>query len=150
VEGWAYGSYRAASEHGTTGSLTTTMINGSPALSTHFDNSTGKYVAEFGINLCPNASIINASTYTFSYDAYFQTTSGNRFTDSNTDNQTFFSNGSSVILSCQPYLVPTSDQWNHGECSAMPSAETNITIIFVINTPWAGNIFVDNVKFTPK
>jgi hypothetical protein len=153
VEGWRFGDYYSASDHHWVGALGTTITNGSPALSAKFDSTAaGSGTAEFEVDLCPNTAIINLSTYTLSFDFYFQTTTGTRFSqDAMDSNDLFLASNNSVFTGCQPFTEPGSDQWIHATCSSLPSSATNLTIIFRLNEAgWGGNVFLDNVKFTPK
>ena len=146
VENWRYGSYDL--DHGTTGALHTATINGSPALTASFTNTTGSSLtAEFSVDLCPNAAIVNPSTYALSYDVYFLTTSGGRFGSG--DAQAFMTDGSGVLLSCQPFISPASDEWSSEKCTNLPSAMKNLTLVFRL-PDWTGDVYVDNVRFTPK
>lgn len=149
LENWRYGSYYSAAQHGTVGSLHTVTINGSPALSTSFSNNTGNFeAAEFSVDLCSNAALLNLSTYTLSYDIYLQTTSGSKFGfDNGVD--TFLADGSSLMSSCQPFLSPASDQWLTGTCTLLPTTAKNLTIVIRFGN-WVGDIYLDNVRFTPK
>jgi hypothetical protein len=104
--------------------------------------------AEFSVDLCPNAAILNLTNYTISYDIYFQTTNGSKFSSGgNVD--VFLADGSTVLLSCQPFLSPASDQWITGTCTNLPSAMKNLTIV-ARPASWTGDIYVDNVRFSPK
>jgi hypothetical protein len=150
VEGWKFGDYSGTAEHAWVGSIGTATTNGSPALTAKFDgvNQAGT-VAEFEVDLCPNGSILNLSNYVLSYDFYFLTTGGTRFSPGG-DAQSFLANNRTVITGCQPFADPGSDEWIHGECANLPSSLTNLTIVFRLSVQWAGSIFIDNVKFTPK
>jgi hypothetical protein len=149
VEGWHYGSYYDPSQQAAVGALHTATINGSAALTTSYKNTTGNLMsAEFSVDLCPNTAILNLSNYTLSYDMYFLTTSGLKFGFEN-GVDTFLADGSGVLLSCQPFLSPASEQWLTGTCSNLPSAMKNLTIIARAGN-WTGDIYLDNVRFTPK
>jgi hypothetical protein len=134
------------------GSLTTGTTNGSPALKAQFNGtSQGDGTAEFEVDLCPNGAILNLSSYKLSYDFYFLTSSGTRFSPDPSDGtDSVLVNGNSVITGCQPFVEPGSDEWLTGTCSNLPSSVTNLTIVFRLQVGWAGTIFLDNVKFTPK
>jgi hypothetical protein len=108
-------------------------------------------VAQFEVDLCPNAAILNLTNYRLSYDYYFQTTGGTRFSPDPTDiTDGFLANNNGVITGCAPSTEPGTDEWLQGECANLPASMTNLTIIFRIQVPWAGVVFLDNVKFTPK
>jgi hypothetical protein len=152
VEGWRFGDYYTAADHRWVGTLGTTVTNGSPALSAAFNGvSQGGGMAEFEVDLCPNAAIVNLSSFMVEYDVYFQTTGGTPFSQNVSDaTDSFLVNNRTVLTGCQPFLDPGSDAWLHGQCSNLPSSVTNLTIVFRLSTGWAGNIFLDNVRLTPK
>ena len=151
VEGWRFGDYVDASQHHWVGSLGTTTTNGSPALSATFDGSTDGGVAEFEVDLCPNTSILNLSSYVLTYDFYLLTTGGTRISQDPDDGiDTYLVNNRSVLTGCQPFIEPASETWLTGSCSNLQSSMTNITLVFRFGRQWKGNIFIDNVKFTPK
>ena len=155
VEGWKVGSYYAKEQHGTTTGLSTLVVNGSPVLTAKFDNRTSvtRGVAEFSVDLCPGATLVDVSKYVFKYDVFFKTTAGRGFTglDGNdgTGPDTFLANGGAVILGCQPFLYPASDTWEEGSCWVGASA-TNMNIVIRFSSlQWAGDIYIDNVRFEP-
>jgi len=153
VENWRYGDYRDPSDHHWVGSLGTTVTNGSPALSAQYDGLAAGYGAiEFEVDLCPNSAILNLTSYNVSFDFYFLSSPGvTPFSQDPEDgNYMFFVNGSTVLLACQPFTEPGSDQWIHASCGALSSSMTNFTVIFQLGQPWAGKVFIDNVAFTPK
>jgi hypothetical protein len=132
--------------------------NGSPVLTAHFEyDGTGtRGVAEFSVDLCPNGSSTDSSGYDFSYKVYFRTTTGSRFAASNGSDgtpvvvDTFLANGGTVITACQPFLYPGSDTWETGRCSGgMPANAANLTIVFRFHRAWIGDIYLDDVRFTP-
>jgi len=149
LEGWRYGSYYPAEQQGMVGPLHTATTNGTPALATSYKNTTGNLEsAEFSVDLCPNTALLNLANYKLSYDVYFLTTSGSKFATNN-GVDTLLADGSGVILSCQPFLSPASDQWNTGTCTNLPSAMKNLTIVLRPGI-WTGDIYIDNVRFTLK
>lgn len=152
VEGWRFGDYYTDSDHRWVGSLGTTVTNGSAALSAQFNGaSQGGGIAEFEVDLCPNGAILNLANFALSYDVYFLTTGGTRFSQDPSDaTDSFLASNRTVLTGCQPFLDPGSDAWLNGQCSNLPSSATNLTIIFRLSTGWAGTIFLDNVRFTPN
>jgi len=153
VETWRYGNYYDSSEHRWVSPAPgTTNTNGSPALSAKYDGmAEGGGTVEFEADLCPNGAILNLSTYQVDFDYYFLTTGGPGFgQDPDDGSDMFLANGSSVLLGCQPYTEPGSDQWIHVTCATLPSAMTNLTIVWRLATAWAGTVFLDNVTLKPK
>jgi hypothetical protein len=150
VEGWKIGNYYDAAEHGMTTGLSTVVTNGSPALTAKYDNrSGGGWAAEFSVDLCPNVANLNLSNYNFKFDVYLKTNAGSRFSAGTGAADTFVADGRSVILSCMP-LNPASDVWLAASCASLPTSVTNMTVIFRFFQDWAGDIYVDNVRFEPK
>jgi hypothetical protein len=151
LEEWTYGDYRS-SDHHWVGELTTAVTNGSAALTAKYDGTAAGYgIAEFEVDLCPNGSILNLTDYVLSYDYYFRTTGGSRFSQDPEDgNDSFLVNDSTVLTGCQPFDDIGSDEWIHGDCANLPASVTNLTIVFRLDVGWAGSIYLDNVKLTPK
>lgn len=151
LENWRYGDYRS-SDHHWVGDLTTAVTNGSAALTARYDGTAAGYGAmEFEVDLCPNGSILNLTNYVLSYDYYFRTTGGTRFSlDPSDENDSFLVNDSSVLTGCQPFGDVGSDEWIHAECSNLPASVTNLTIIFRLGVGWAGSVYLDNVRLTPQ
>jgi hypothetical protein len=152
LEGWRFGDFGSPSDHHWVGSLGTMVTNGSPALHARYDGvQAGAGYIEFEVDLCPNGAIVNLSNYVLTYDFYFLTTGGSRFSQSTTDsNDSFLASNSSVFLACQPFVEPGSDAWIRGTCSNLPASVTNLTIVFRLTQGWAGSVFLDNVRFTPE
>ncbi len=152
VEGWKFGNSQSTSNHRWVGTLGTATTNGSPALRAQFDGvAQGGGVAEFEVDLCSNGAILNLSSYALSYDYYFLTSGGSRFSPDPSDGtDSILINNNTVLTGCQPFADPGSDEWLTGQCSNFPSSVTNLTIVFRLGTGWAGTVFLDNVKFTPK
>lgn len=124
--------------------------NGSPALFARYDNAQGGGgTVEFEVDLCPNGAILNLQNYVLTYDYYFLTTGGTRFSPGGGSDSILISN-LSVITGCQPFSAPGSDEWIRGTCSNLPASVTNLTIVFRLANGWAGSVFLDNVRFTPK
>jgi hypothetical protein len=152
VENWRFGDRESASQHHWVGTLGTTFTNGSPALSAEYNGAGATGVIEFEVDLCPNGALLNLSNYILTYDYYFQTTGGSRFSPDTSDaNTSYLANGNSVITACQPGSDPASDVWIEDRCANLPAQMTNLTIVFRLGeTAWAGKVYIDNVKFTPK
>ena len=152
LEGWRFGTYYDNTDKHYVGSLGTTTTNGSPALSVKYDGTAAGYgTLEFQADLCPNTAILNLTNYNLSFDFYFLTTGGTHFSQDDTDGtDMFLSNGGLVLLGCQPFTEPGSDMWIHATCGNLTASMTNLTIIFRLGLGWAGKVFLDNVKFTPK
>jgi hypothetical protein len=151
VENWRFGDWETDNHHWV-GSLGTTITNGSPALSAQYDGAGSGGVVEFQVDLCPNGALLNLSNYILTYDYYFQTTGGSRFSRDPSDrNTSYLANGNSVITACQPGTDPGSDEWITDTCASLPAQMTNLAIVFRLgDTAWAGKVYIDNVKFTPK
>lgn len=150
VEGWKIGDYRTA-DHRWDGPLGTAVTNGSAALTAKYDGTAeGDGVAAFAVDLCPNEAILNLSNYVLSYDFYFRTTGGSRFSQGADGNDSLLADDGLVITGCQPFADIGSDEWIHGECGNLPTSVSNLTIVFRLGVGWAGSIYIDNVKLTPK
>jgi hypothetical protein len=157
TEGWKVGSYYPSpDDNGLITGLSTMLNNGSQVLTAKFDNRSGAgRAAQFSVDLCPGAAIVNLSNYVFKYDLFLRTTGGSKFMgfDSNggVGPDTFLANGGSVLTACQPFLYPASDTWEEEECGSLPATATNMTIIIRFsNVAWAGDIYIDNVRFEPR
>jgi hypothetical protein len=151
VEGWRFGDWGQPSDHHWVGSLGTMVTNGSPALYARFDGtqSQGGYV-EFEVDLCPNGAILNLSDRVLTFDFYFLTSGGSRFSPDPMDaTDSVLVSDRSVLTGCQPFVEPGSDEWLRGTCANLPASMTNLTIVFRIRTGWAGSVFLDNVRFAP-
>jgi hypothetical protein len=146
VEGWKVGSYYPADQHGMTTGVSTVVSNGSPVLTAKYDHAKGR-AAEFSVDLCPDAGILDLSNYVFKYDLYLRTTAGSRFSRDEMVADTFLANGGKVLTACQPFLAPASDTWEAASCGSLPSLITNMTIIVRFSQAWAGDIYIDNPRF---
>ena len=153
VEGWRYAN-NWPDNHQWVGTLGTTFFSGSPALSAKFDSlAAGEGIAEFTTDLCPNSNLLNLTGYNLGFDFYFQTAGGaTPFSQDDEDhNDLYIANGSGAITACMPMTQPGSDQLLHATCGNLPATMTNLTIVFRLQERgWAGNVYIDNIKFTPK
>ncbi|HEY8944608.1 MAG TPA: hypothetical protein VIM73_10120 [Polyangiaceae bacterium] len=152
TEGWKRGSYYGPTQNRLTTPFSTVINNGSPALTAHFeyDGMATRGVAEFSVDLCPNGSSTDLSGFDFSYKVYFRTTTSLRFAASEYVVDTFLADGGTVITACQPFLYPSSDTWETGSCPSMPANTRNLTIVVRFNRAWTGDIYLDDVRFTPR
>jgi hypothetical protein len=152
VENWRFGDWDTAGNHHWVGSLGTMTTNGSPALFARYDNAQGgSGTVEFEVDLCPNGAILNLQNYVLTYDYYFLTTGGTRFSPNGQDStDSILISNQSVLTGCQPFSEPGSDEWIRGTCANLPASVTNLTIVFRLANGWAGSVFLDNVRFTPK
>lgn len=149
VEGWKVGSYYPADQHGMITGLSTVVSNGSPVLTAKYDHAKGR-AAEFSVDLCPNAGLLDLSNYVFRYDLYLRTTAGSRFSRDEMAADTFLANKGTVLTACQPFLVPASDTWEAASRGSLPTSITNMTIIVRFSQAWAGDIYIDNPRFELK
>jgi hypothetical protein len=126
--------------------------NGSPALYARYDGvQAGNGTVEFEVDLCPNGAIVNLQNHRLEYKYYFQTTGGSRFSRVSTDStDSVLVSNQSVLTGCQPFSDPGSDEWITGTCSNLPASVTNLTIVFRLSTGWAGNVYLDDVRFVPE
>ena len=148
-EGWKRGTYYPLEEQGTTGDPGTLLNNGTWVLVHKFDNRNDldRHAAEFTVDLCPGAALVDMSNYKFSYDLYLKTTTSNPFTAADGVADTFLVSGSTVALSCQPFLVPGSDKWEPGVCGLLPASMKSIGIVVRFTEAWAGDIYIRNPRF---
>jgi hypothetical protein len=148
VEGWKKGTYYTAASQGMTTDLSTVVNNGSRVLMVKFNNpaDSGKWAAEFSVNLCPDAGMIDMSNYVFKYELYLRTTSGHGFA-AGEGADTFLASSNAVILACQgSFLQPASDKWEPGSCANLPASMKDITLIVRLPT-WTGDVYLENPRF---
>jgi hypothetical protein len=122
----------------------TLLNNGTWVLMHKFDNrnDANRWAAEFTVDLCPSGAFVDMSNYRFTYDLYLKTTAGNPFSPEDAVADTFLVSGTTVALSCQPFLVPGSDEWKPGTCEFLPASMKSIGIVVRFNRAWAGDIYI--------
>jgi hypothetical protein len=151
VEGWKKGTYYLPASQGMTTNLSTVVNNGSPVLMVKFNNPTGsgKWAAEFSVDLCPDSGMIEMSSYEFKYSLYLRTTGGHPFA-AGEGADVFLASSNSVLLQCQSsFILPASDTWADGGCATLPASMKDITVIVRLPEGWAGDIYLENARFEP-